>query len=139
MKNAVVRTLPGEEPGIGRVFLDPDRGLEWSASVGLDIEGRFCPVFGRNGIRLWGSREITVDIDLASEDLLRECWRGSRRAIWDGRERWWIRWEVRGEEGSWTWFESDAGAKRVIKEQYPFPYAGESELAGALETAQCVE
>ena len=38
-----------------------------------------------------------------------------------------------------TWFESDAGAKRVLKEQYPFPYAGVSELADALETAQCVE
>ena len=72
------------EPVCGQVFIDPDRGLEWRASVGLSVDGRFCPVFGRRGVRLWGSEEITVDIDRVSEDLLRKCWRGSRRGVWEG-------------------------------------------------------
>lgn len=129
----------GAEPKSGRVFVDPDRGLEWSASVSLDVEGRFCPVFAREGIRLWCTREVAVDIGLVSEDLLRASWRASRRELWYGRERWWVRWEVRGGEETWTWLESDAGEKRLIKTQYPFPYASEPELLETLESAQSVE
>jgi len=135
--------VPGDEsdpePMYGRVFVDPDRGLEWRASIGLDLDGRFCPVYRRRGIRLWGSEEITVDIDRISEDQLRAYWRGSRREFWYDRERWWVQWEVRPGQETWTWFESDSGARRVIKERYPFPYVGESDLADAVEMAEWVE
>ncbi len=127
------------EPMCGRVCVDPDRGLEWRAAVGLDFDGRFCPVYTRLGIRLWGSEEVTVDIERISEVQLREHWRSGRREFWYDRERWWVRWEDRPSQETWTWFESAAGARRAIKDQYPFPYVSESELADALEMAEWVE
>jgi len=129
----------GAESPFGRAFIDPDRGLEWRASIGLDVDGRFCPVFRLGGVRLWGDEEITVDVDLVSEVLLRDCWWGSRREVWYNGERWWVRWEGQESEETWTWFESDSGAARVIKAQYPFPYSSDSDLAGALDTAVWIE
>ena len=135
----MLRDDSGREPMFGRVFIDPDRGLEWRASIGLDVDGRFCPVFRLGGVRLWGSDEITVDIDLISAVLLRQCWWGSRREVWYNGERWWVRWEGRASEETWTWFESDSGAARVIKDRYLFPYVSDSELVQALDMAEWVE
>jgi hypothetical protein len=124
------------EPKCDRVFVDPNRGTAWRVAIGVDLEGRFLPVFRREGVQLWGREEPETGINMLSETSLRGLWGASHREIWCNDERWRVRWQERPNQETWTRFESALGARRVIKERYPFPFVSGLELVDALRRAE---
>ena len=123
---------------LDRIFVDPDRGATWQVSSAIHADGRFRPVLKNGAVSMWAEEELTSDVDAPSEEQLRKMWRTSQREVRYKKQRWWVRWEERPDQQTWTWFEAESGQKRVVKAQIMFPFISGSDLCRALESARSV-